>query len=90
MGTHDVNDTETVKFPGSTIIFDRIAGQTSERIVELSNIPNRANDNSVDASIGFRYAPSDRLAMLANVLVPLNDGGLRSSFVPTVGFSLNY
>jgi hypothetical protein len=90
MGTHDVNNTETITFPGSTIIYDHLDGQIRERAVELSNIPNRANDNMIDASVGFKFAPSNRFVILGNLLVPLNDGGLRASLVPTAGFSMNF
>lgn len=90
LATHDLSNTMTIAFPGSAIIHDHEAGETMIREIELSNVPNRDHDNIMDASVGFRFAPSNRFAFLGNLLIPLNDGGLRSSFTPTVGFSMNY
>jgi hypothetical protein len=90
IGTHDLNHTTKIVFPGHAIMHDHIEGEVTTRVIDLSNIPDRANDNTIDASVGFRFASSERFALLGNLLVPLNDGGLRASFVPTVGFSLNY
>jgi hypothetical protein len=42
------------------------------------------------ASFGFRAAPSDRIMFLGNVLLSLNDGGLRSSVAPTIGATLTF
>ena len=87
----DLNDNETITlFPGSTSIFDRVGDGGVLREVDLSNIPERSNDNTVDASLGFRYAPTDHWSFLANMLIPLNDGGLRSEVVATIGVSANY
>ncbi|MGH7320230.1 MAG: transporter [Candidatus Rokuibacteriota bacterium] len=44
-----------------------------------------AGDHIVDASIGLKFNPWRNLLILANVLVPINDTGLRASFVPYVG-----
>lgn len=90
IGAYEIRTTSTFKFPGETIIYDRIAGVVQSRQIDLSNIPNRENDNMLNTSFGFRCAPSEKIAFLGNVLIPLNDGGLRSSFVPTVGFSINF
>lgn len=54
------------------------------RTVERTNIPDR-RDDIVDASFGFKLRTSAGLVIVVNTLVPLNDGGLRSSPVPTVG-----
>jgi len=59
----------------------------SERLLEDSNIPN-INDHILNAAFGLRFAPTDRLQILANILVPLNDGGLRPDFATTFGLSL--
>lgn len=64
-------------------------GASATRSVPLSNVPNWNYDHRLDASAGFRYAPSERFQLLANVLIPLQEGGLRSSIAPTIGFSLN-
>lgn len=65
-------------------------GASAERLINISNIDDRNYDTRVDAALGFRFAPSERFQLLANVLVPLQDGGLRSDVVPTLGVSLNF
>jgi hypothetical protein len=57
--------------------------------VSLSNIPDRSNDNLYNVSAGIRYSPSAQVLILANILVPLNDGGLRAPVAPTFGVSVN-
>lgn len=88
----DMTSDEAIKlFPGTETIVDQSAdtGASARRIVQLSNIPDRDFDHVVNASFGFRIAPSEQVQLLANVIVPLQDGGLRSSIVPTVGLGLN-
>ncbi len=58
--------------------------------VSLTNIPNFSNDNILDASAGLKFTPKENLIVMANVIVPLNNSGLRSDFVPTVGFEFNF
>lgn len=65
-------------------------GAQADRVVNVSNIPDRDYDSRVDAAAGFRFAPSDRFQLLGNILVPLQDGGLRSNVVPTLGVSLGF
>ena len=54
------------------------------RTLPATNIPDR-NDDIIDGSIGFKFRTGSGLIIVTNVLVPLNDGGLRSSPVPTLG-----
>ena len=87
----DLDDREVIElFPGSTQIVDQVGSGQVVRNVDLSNIPERGDDNAVNASLGFRYAVVEKFVFLANILVPLNDGGLRSEVVPTVGVSYNF
>ena len=95
LGEVDLNSDERIRlFPGSVTIVDRYSTGTGEarnvRKVDLSNIPDRKNDNTLNAAFGFRLAPSERLLLLANMLVPLNSGGLRSTVVPTVGATVSF
>jgi hypothetical protein len=55
--------------------------------VNPSNVPNRSNDNIMNSALGVKYTPRPNVTLIANVIFPLNDGGLRSTFIPTVGFS---
>ena len=69
---------------------DGLPDNITERILDLSNVPEDDEDNEIDLSIGFRWAPSDRYSLLANIIVPLNDDGLRSEATPTFGFNMNF
>ncbi len=90
-GDFDLNERETIKlFPGSVKIVDRLATGTRERNLKLSNIPDRNNDNTLNAALGIRVAASERLLFLGNVLVPINDAGLRSTFVTTIGLTSSF
>jgi len=93
LGEFDVNRGEAIKlFPGTTEIIDmpRSSQSRNVRQVDLSNVPDRNYDHTLNGSFGFRIAPSERLLLLGNILVPLNDGGLRSNVVPTLGVSVNF
>jgi hypothetical protein len=91
LGKIDLNADEAIHLaPGSATITDIIPpppGGKSVRRVNLSNVPDRDNDNSFAMSLGFRFAPSDTWLLFANIMVPLNDGGLRASVAPTFGVS---
>lgn len=80
----DLNKDEAIElFPGVATISG--LGQ-----VDLSNIPARHRDNVLNAAVGFRAAPSERFSLLGNVIISLNDGGLRSSVIPTIGANLSF
>jgi hypothetical protein len=92
LGQVDVNSDDAIElFPGTTTIIDRVSSGEGQAVreIDLSNIPERDNDNVYDASFGFRYAPSANVILLGNILVPLNNGGLRSTVVPTVGLTFS-
>jgi len=90
LGEFDLNDDEVIKlFPGTKTISDRVPMGQSERQVDRSNIPERDDDNSISVSFGFRYAPSEHVILLGNILVPLNEGGLRSTVAATYGVSVS-
>jgi hypothetical protein len=94
IGQFDLDSDEVVTFfPEVTTPIAQRNNSTQARYVkqvDLSNIPERSNDNTLIASFGFRAAPSDRIMFLGNVLLSLNDGGLRSSVAPTVGATISF
>ncbi|HSK20567.1 MAG TPA: transporter [Longimicrobiales bacterium] len=59
------------------------------REVLRTNIPDR-RDDILDGSIGFKFSTAGGLVLIANVLVPLNDGGLRSQAIPTLGLQYTH
>lgn len=46
--------------------------------------------NISNASVGVKMKPFSNLLITGNVLIKLNDGGLRSNFVPLVGLSYTF
>ncbi|MCI0699297.1 transporter [candidate division KSB1 bacterium] len=94
LGEFDVNRDEKIELlPGETAIIVRprnAAIPPLVRQIDLSNVPERDRDNAMSAALGFRVAPSERLLLLGNVLVPLNDGGLRSNVAPTLGVTISF
>jgi len=95
LGELDVNSSEAIKFGAqeNIVIQDRVTGGanvTVNRLEDLTSIPQRDNDNTLNASIGFRIAPSEKILLLGNILIPMNDGGLRSSVAPTLGVTVNF
>ena len=59
-----------------------------EQQVDRSNIPDDVKDHVFNAAFGFRFAPSERVQLLTNLLVPINAGGLRPDFAITLGLAL--
>ena len=82
---------DELKFPGLIPVGEyEVDGKTyAKEYISPSNIPDRAKDNLLNGAIGLKYSPNPNIVFLANVLLPLNDGGLRSSCVPTIGLSYN-
>ncbi|HUI64492.1 MAG TPA: hypothetical protein VL126_06610 [Bacteroidota bacterium] len=91
LGQIDVNSSKAIHLlPGSVLIVNRpITGSMTEQFIPLSNIPDSNGDNLYNASMGFRFAPSEKFMLFANILVPLNSAGLRTTLAPTVGLSAN-
>ena len=50
----------------------------------------RADYSITNASVGLKYRPFGHLVLTGNVLIKLDDGGLRSSAVPLVGVSYSF
>lgn len=58
------------------------------RTVVPTNIPDR-RDDLLDASFGFRVDHDSGLRGVINALLPMNEGGLRSNVVLTIGLEYN-
>jgi Putative MetA-pathway of phenol degradation len=53
-------------------------------------VRQQADDNIVDAAIGFKLNPWRNVLILLNVLIPLNDTGLRADLTPLVGVEVTF
>ncbi|MCK5619989.1 MAG: transporter, partial [Candidatus Krumholzibacteria bacterium] len=77
-------------FPNSVTISRPVSEGTFTREVDLSNLPDFDNDHRISGGVGIKFAPRDFFVFIANVLVPLNDGGLRPDAIATLGFEFNF
>lgn len=90
LGAFDLDTSKTPQiFAGTETIFGK-----ADREIDISNVPERNNDNRMDVAFGARWAPvlkqSLQVQVLANIMVPLQDGGLRSNVAPTFGVSVSF
>jgi hypothetical protein len=60
-----------------------------QRTIDVTNIPN-TRDDIVNGSFGFKLRTFENLNTVANVLIPLNKGGLRSNVLWTIGAEYNF
>lgn len=93
LGAFELDVTNKYEFPSEKIV---VEGQPKEishpirREISLTNVPSFSRDNIMNGSFGFKINPKKEMIFVANVIVPFNDGGLRSSFIPTVGFEFSF
>ena len=94
LGEFDLNKEDALDFdysPEPIRIRSTLENGSFTRTIDQNNIPWRINDDGIlNAAMGFRAAPADNINFLANILVPLNDDGLRSDVVYTVGFAFTF
>ncbi len=93
LGEYDLSSDKIVLFPGTrTLNFnqDRQGDANFQRNIEISNIPEDDRDNMFSASLGLKYAPSERYLLFANTLISFHDGGLRSNLVPVFGAAVTF
>ena len=92
LGEYEVGDAiDELQFPKPTAVGPTVdEEQLIVQVVPSTNIPNFHHDNVVNSSIGIKYTPRDNVILMANLLVPLNDGGLRSDVIPTLGLEMYF
>jgi hypothetical protein len=49
-----------------------------------------ADYNILNGSLGIKYRPFGKVVVTANVLLKMNDSGLRSKAIPLVGVSYSF
>jgi hypothetical protein len=57
---------------------------------DASDSTKTSDDNIVSAAIGLKINPWRNLIILVNVLIPLNDTGLRDDFTPLIGLEWTF
>jgi len=89
LGEFEIGDAiEELRFEKSATL-ERPVGNAVRKVM-LTNIPNFAHDHNLNASLGLKFNPKPEFIFIGNVIVPLNDGGLRSDVIATVGFQLGF
>lgn len=83
LASYDLSADKITLFPGTQrVTFDQIFNEQQisfVRDIQRSNIPAYSRDHFVHASIGMKYSPTPKTLLLANFLVPLQDGGFDAS-----------
>ena len=98
LGHIDLNTSKAIHLaPGTTTIYDHPgkfpttdSSGVAARQVPNSNIPDSNTDNIFNAAVGLRYSPAERFVVVFNMLVPMNNKGLRAGIAPTLGFSASF
>jgi hypothetical protein len=76
--------TSPVQLPGAVVFTQPVL-----RTVQQTDIPNR-RDNLIDGSLGFKFRVGNGAMAVTNVLIPLNNAGIRGSAVGTVGLEYTF
>jgi hypothetical protein len=87
------NSSSSLAFPADVDVMTPVGDPPVSTVVQrvsISNIPNVSHDNVVNSSFGLKYSPKSNWLLIGNVILPANDSGLRSSFVPTIGLEYNF
>jgi hypothetical protein len=82
----DQIDAQTFPEPITATTPDGLYSQT----VSTTNLPNSNSDNIVNGAFGFKFNPKKSVMVIGNVFFPLNDGGLRADFIPTLGVEFSF
>jgi len=91
MGSFEVGDeVSALQFKESVLISRPVSEGTYEEEVGLTNLPATNNDHLINGSLGLKYSPREFFIIIGNVLVPLNDDGLRPDALATLGFEFNF
>ncbi len=76
----------TFKLGESPITFpeDVQITQPFSRTLSLTNLPD-TRDDVIEGAVGLKFRTGGGLVLISNVIVALNDGGLRTELTPTFG-----
>ncbi len=83
-------EADDIILPGVTEVDNAGSGFPTPTVFRGTNIPEQTGDNITSASFGMKWAPTQRSLFTFNLLLPTNDGGLRSPVVPTFGFEWTF
>jgi hypothetical protein len=78
---------KSLKFPEP---IDVVRSDGYSQTISITNIPNYKHDNIINTSFGFKFKPREEMILLGNIFLPINDGGLRADFIPTLGMDISF
>jgi hypothetical protein len=95
LGSYEISSNKEFQFPSESVIVEGTplihhVPKYVKKEVSLTNVPYFSHDNLSNGSFGLKINPKKEMVFVANVIIPFNDGGLRSTFIPTVGFEFSF
>lgn len=73
-----------------TLTFDVLGRRILDNERQKAGSDKTADSNIVDAAVGFKVNPWRNALLLFNVLIPLNDTGLRDNVTPLIGLEVTF
>jgi hypothetical protein len=76
--------TSPVQLPGDVVFTQPVL-----HTVQQTDIPNR-RDDLIDGSLGFKFRIGNGAMAVTNILIPLNNAGIRGNSAGTIGLEYNF
>ena len=81
----DLDDSDRTAFVYTLGVYGG-SGQITGAVDLIGRHEVSGDNDFLDAAVGMKWAPTENFIFSANVIAPLNDDGLRSDLIGTVGF----
>ncbi len=90
IGAYEVGaEIAELQFPEPVHIGPDGSAGNATYVIPSTSIPSYSADHIINTSFGIKYTPQPNVLLLANLIFPINNGGLRSDVIPTVGVEFN-
>lgn len=90
IGAYEIGDQiADLQFPEPAHIGPEGSAGDATYVIPSTSIPAYSSDNIINTAFGIKYTPTPNVLLLANFIFPINNGGLRSDVIPTVGVEFN-
>ncbi|GAB4322690.1 MAG: hypothetical protein Kow0074_14460 [Candidatus Zixiibacteriota bacterium] len=90
IGTYEIGDEiSELQFPEPAHIGPNGSSGDATYVIPSTSIPSYSADNIINTAFGIKYTPTPNVLLLANLIFPINNGGLRSDVIPTIGVEFN-
>lgn len=81
----DLDDSDRTAFVYTLGVYGG-SGQITGAVDLMGRHEVSGDNDYLDAAVGMKWAPTENFIFSANVIAPLNDDGLRSDLIGTIGF----